>query len=82
MGPVVILSVWGHHWHPSCLGSEPLVSHPHFHIPYSHCFSILYFQEAHLAAKYTEVNAINRQRLQNLEFAQNLLRQVSLTCFP
>lgn len=32
-------------------------------------------EEAHLAAKYTEVNAINRQRLQNLEFAQNLLRQ-------
>ncbi|XP_074136524.1 periplakin [Sminthopsis crassicaudata] len=32
-------------------------------------------EEAFLAAKFTEVNAINRQRLQNLEFAQNLLRQ-------
>ncbi|XP_054851593.1 periplakin [Eublepharis macularius] len=32
-------------------------------------------EEAHLAAKFTEVNAVNRQRLQNLEFAQNLLRQ-------
>lgn len=34
-------------------------------------------QEAVLAAKYTEVNAVNKQRLQNLEFAQSLLRQVS-----
>lgn len=33
-------------------------------------------EEAALAAKFTEVNAINRQRLQNLEFALNLLRQV------
>uniref|UniRef100_A0A8C5UF51 Periplakin n=1 Tax=Malurus cyaneus samueli TaxID=2593467 RepID=A0A8C5UF51_9PASS len=32
-------------------------------------------QEAALAAKYTEVNAVNKQRLQNLEFAQSLLRQ-------
>lgn len=34
-------------------------------------------QEAILAAKFTEVNAVNKQRLQNLEFAQNLLRQVT-----
>ncbi|XP_061456413.1 periplakin isoform X2 [Rhineura floridana] len=32
-------------------------------------------EEALLAAKFTEVNAVNRQRLQNLDFAQNLLRQ-------
>uniref|UniRef100_A0A2K5YSP3 Periplakin n=1 Tax=Mandrillus leucophaeus TaxID=9568 RepID=A0A2K5YSP3_MANLE len=32
-------------------------------------------EEAALAAKFTEVYAINRQRLQNLEFALNLLRQ-------
>ncbi|XP_048187656.1 periplakin isoform X2 [Perognathus longimembris pacificus] len=32
-------------------------------------------EEATLAAKFTEVNAINRQRLQNLEFALHLLRQ-------
>ncbi|XP_060028418.1 periplakin isoform X2 [Erinaceus europaeus] len=32
-------------------------------------------EEAALAAKVTEVNAVNRQRLQNLEFALNLLRQ-------
>ncbi|XP_062999416.1 periplakin [Elgaria multicarinata webbii] len=32
-------------------------------------------EEAVLAAKFTEVHAINRQRLQNLEFAQSLLRQ-------
>uniref|UniRef100_A0A8C9EZU1 Periplakin n=1 Tax=Pavo cristatus TaxID=9049 RepID=A0A8C9EZU1_PAVCR len=32
-------------------------------------------EEAVLAAKFTEVNAVNRQRLQNLEFAQSLLRQ-------
>ncbi|XP_023611080.1 periplakin [Myotis lucifugus] len=32
-------------------------------------------EEATLTAKFTEVNAINRQRLQNLEFALNLLRQ-------
>ncbi|XP_034526303.1 periplakin isoform X2 [Ailuropoda melanoleuca] len=32
-------------------------------------------EEAALAAKFTEVNAINRQRLQNLEFALSLLRQ-------
>ncbi|OWK11147.1 hypothetical protein Celaphus_00006888, partial [Cervus elaphus hippelaphus] len=32
-------------------------------------------EEAALAAKFTEVNAINRQRLQNLEFALILLRQ-------
>uniref|UniRef100_A0A670JYC2 Periplakin n=1 Tax=Podarcis muralis TaxID=64176 RepID=A0A670JYC2_PODMU len=35
-------------------------------------------EEALLAAKFTEVNAVNKQRLQNLEFAQNLLRQVSV----
>ncbi|XP_012587483.1 PREDICTED: periplakin-like isoform X2 [Condylura cristata] len=34
-------------------------------------------EEVALAAKFTEVNAINRQRLQNLEFALNLLRQQS-----
>ncbi|XP_012997386.1 periplakin [Cavia porcellus] len=34
-------------------------------------------EEAALAAKFTEVNAINKQRLQNLEFALNLLRQQS-----
>ncbi|XP_053936870.1 periplakin [Cuculus canorus] len=32
-------------------------------------------EEAVLAAKFTEVNAVNKQRLQNLEFAQSLLRQ-------
>lgn len=32
-------------------------------------------EEAALTAKFTEVNAVNRQRLQNLEFALNLLRQ-------
>uniref|UniRef100_A0A8C0WDP4 Periplakin n=1 Tax=Castor canadensis TaxID=51338 RepID=A0A8C0WDP4_CASCN len=32
-------------------------------------------EEAALTAKFTEVNAINRQRLQNLEFALHLLRQ-------
>ncbi|XP_040829328.1 periplakin [Ochotona curzoniae] len=32
-------------------------------------------EEAALAAKFTEVNAVNRQRLQNLEFALSLLRQ-------
>ncbi|XP_051023192.1 periplakin [Acomys russatus] len=32
-------------------------------------------EEAALAAKFTEINAINRQRLQNLEFALNFLRQ-------
>lgn len=32
-------------------------------------------EEAALTAKFTEVNAINRQRLQNLEFALNLLSQ-------
>ncbi|MEJ1287417.1 periplakin [Cricetulus griseus] len=32
-------------------------------------------EEAVLSAKFTEVNAINRQRLQNLEFALSLLRQ-------
>ncbi|XP_015674743.1 periplakin [Protobothrops mucrosquamatus] len=32
-------------------------------------------EEALLAAKFTEVNAINKQRLQNLEFAQTLLKQ-------
>uniref|UniRef100_A0A5F4WI27 Periplakin n=2 Tax=Callithrix jacchus TaxID=9483 RepID=A0A5F4WI27_CALJA len=32
-------------------------------------------EEAALAAKFTEVYAINKQRLQNLEFALNLLRQ-------
>ncbi|XP_075755341.1 periplakin [Pelodiscus sinensis] len=32
-------------------------------------------EEAILAAKFTEVSAVNKQRLQNLEFAQNLLKQ-------
>uniref|UniRef100_G3SRZ5 Periplakin n=1 Tax=Loxodonta africana TaxID=9785 RepID=G3SRZ5_LOXAF len=32
-------------------------------------------EEASLAAKFTEVSAVNRQKLQNLEFALNLLRQ-------
>ncbi|KAM6078371.1 periplakin [Theristicus caerulescens] len=32
-------------------------------------------EEAVLAAKFTEINAVNKQRLQNLEFAQSLLRQ-------
>ncbi|XP_039095232.1 periplakin [Hyaena hyaena] len=32
-------------------------------------------EEAALAAKFTEVHAVNRQRLQNLEFALSLLRQ-------
>ncbi|KAM5227299.1 periplakin [Ctenodactylus gundi] len=40
-------------------------------------------EEAALAAKFTEVSAINRQRLQNLEFALTLLRQqpeAEVTC--
>lgn len=37
------------------------------------CFCL---QEAAIEAKFTEVNAVNKQRLQNLEFAQNLLNQV------
>ncbi|XP_030646106.1 periplakin [Chanos chanos] len=32
-------------------------------------------EEAAIEAKFTEVNAVNRQRLQNLEFAQSLLSQ-------
>lgn len=32
-------------------------------------------QEAAIEAKFTEVNAVNKQRLQNLEFAQSLLSQ-------
>ncbi|XP_063170890.1 periplakin [Candoia aspera] len=32
-------------------------------------------EEALLAARFTEINAINRQKLQNLEFAQSLLKQ-------
>lgn len=32
-------------------------------------------EEAVLSTKFTEVNAVNKQRLQNLEFAQNLLQQ-------
>ncbi|XP_029945868.1 periplakin [Salarias fasciatus] len=32
-------------------------------------------EEAAIEAKFTEVNAVNRQRLQNLEFAQNLVKQ-------
>ncbi|XP_070616818.1 periplakin [Erythrolamprus reginae] len=32
-------------------------------------------EEALLAARFTEISAINRQRLQNLEFAQTLLKQ-------
>lgn len=33
-------------------------------------------QEAAIEAKFTEVNAVHKQRLQNLEFAQSLLNQV------
>ncbi|KAM4530554.1 periplakin [Odontesthes bonariensis] len=32
-------------------------------------------EEAAIEAKFTEVNAVNKQRLQNLEFTQNLLNQ-------
>ncbi|KAM9745636.1 periplakin [Menidia menidia] len=32
-------------------------------------------EEAAIEAKFTEVNAVNKQRLQNLEFAQNLMKQ-------
>ncbi|MEE6528072.1 hypothetical protein FKM82_029979, partial [Ascaphus truei] len=32
-------------------------------------------EEAELATRFTEVNAVNKQRLQTLEFAQTLLRQ-------
>ncbi|KAM9457669.1 periplakin [Clarias gariepinus] len=34
-------------------------------------------EEAAIEAKFTEVNAVNKQRLQNLEFAQSLLNQQS-----
>uniref|UniRef100_A0A8B9HDT6 SH3 domain-containing protein n=1 Tax=Astyanax mexicanus TaxID=7994 RepID=A0A8B9HDT6_ASTMX len=34
-------------------------------------------EEAAIEAKFTEVNAVNKQRLQNLEFAQSLLNQAS-----
>lgn len=40
------------------------------------CLLTALLQEAALVAKFTEVHAINRQRLQNLEFALSLLRQV------
>lgn len=33
-------------------------------------------QEAAIESKFTEVNAVNKQRLQNLEFAESLLKQV------
>uniref|UniRef100_A0A673IQQ8 Periplakin-like n=1 Tax=Sinocyclocheilus rhinocerous TaxID=307959 RepID=A0A673IQQ8_9TELE len=33
-------------------------------------------EESAIEAKFTEVNAVNKQRLQNLEFAQSLLNQV------
>lgn len=36
-------------------------------------------QEAAIEAKFTEVNAVNKQRLQNLEFAQSLLNLVKLS---
>uniref|UniRef100_A0AAR2KHQ2 Desmoplakin SH3 domain-containing protein n=1 Tax=Pygocentrus nattereri TaxID=42514 RepID=A0AAR2KHQ2_PYGNA len=36
-------------------------------------------EEAAIEAKFTEVNAVNKQRLQNLEFAQSLLNQVQHT---
>lgn len=39
-----------------------------------HYFSVQ--QESAIEAKFTEVNAVNKQRLQNLEFAQSLLNQV------
>ena len=35
-----------------------------------------YLQEAAIEAKFTEVNAVSKQKLQNLEFAQSLLNQV------
>lgn len=36
-----------------------------------------HLQEAAIEAKFTEVNAVNKQRLQNLEFANSLLSQVN-----
>ena len=43
---------------------------------YSHTVNNCYLQEAAIETKFTEVNAINKQRLQNLEFTQGLLNQV------
>ena len=41
------------------------------------CFLLYHcLQEAAIEAKFTEVNAVNKQRLQNLEFAESLLNQV------
>lgn len=37
-----------------------------------------YLQEAAIDSKFTEVHAINKQRLQNLEFAQSLMNQVNI----
>lgn len=47
-------------------------------------FAVCYFydmlfqclQEAAIEAKFTEVNAMSKQKLQNLEFAQSVLNQV------
>ncbi len=33
-------------------------------------------KESAIESKFTEANAVNKQRLQNLEFAQSLLNQV------
>lgn len=35
-------------------------------------------KEAAIDSKFTEVHAINKQRLQNLEFAQSLMNQVNI----
>lgn len=35
-------------------------------------------QESAIEAKFTEVNAVSKQKLQNLEFAQSLLNQVNI----
>lgn len=40
---------------------------------------ICVLKESAIEAKFTEVNAVNKQRLQNLEFAQSLLNQVKHT---
>ena len=48
---------------------------------YSHRINrFCHLQESAIEAKFTEVNAINKQRLVNLEFTQSLLNQVQ--CAP
>ena len=42
-----------------------------FHFPLIQCL-----QEAAIEAKFTEVNAVNKAKLQSLEYAQGLLNQV------